>query len=458
MTSTSNFISSFISPTISSPGIGSGLDVQSIITKLMAIESQPLQALQQQQSNLNAEVSAIGTLKSSLSTFQTAMQGLTVDQLQAHTATSADTTKFTATADGTAVASAYNIEVVSLAYSHQMMSSAFADSNTTTIGTTGDTMTIQVGSNASNAFTVDIGGQTLAGIRDAINSAADNKGVTASIMNTDAGYQLVLQSNQTGTANAMTLSYADGSGSPITDPLSMATTQAASDAVIKVNGQTATRSTNTISDVIQGVTLNLVGTSASGVTTALTVAADQTTVKSAIQSFVDAYNALQKSITSLQSGALANDNSPSMVQSQLYDVLNTPATGVSNYYSYLAGIGVSIQKDGTMGIDSTQLDNALNTDPSGVAQLFVNSTQGFAVRLGNLAGTLVASGGLLDSETQGLNDNISQLQTQINNEQQNLDSVQQNLQQQYTALDTLLGGMKTTSDFLTQQLASLPKG
>lgn len=449
-------ISSGLFPTLSAPGVGSGLDVTGIISKLMAIEARPLQALQKQQSGLQAEVSGLGQLTSSLSTFQTALQGLTLDQLQAHTATSADATKFTASADGTAVVGSYQIEVVSLAQAQQMASKAFADSTTTTVGNAGDTMTIQVGSSASNAFTVTIGGQTLTGIRDAINNAAGNKGVTASILHTDAGYQLVVSSNQSGTANGLTVSFANSSGTAITDPLSLATTQAAADAVIKVNGQQATRSSNTISDVIQGVTLNLVGTSATGVTTALTVGQDPTTVTKAIQSFVDAYNALHKSLSDLQAGSLSGDSTVSLVQSQLLGVLNTPATGVSTTYSYLAGIGVSIQKDGTMAIDTTQLNTALSTDPQGVAKLFVDSSQGFATRLATLAGQLSGANGLVASQTQGLNDSISTLQTQIDNQQQALVAKQQALQAQYAALDALLGTMKSTSDFLTQQLAALP--
>lgn len=455
MTTTTTTNSSFTQPTLSSPGVGSGLDVSSIISKLIAVDSQPLQALQQQQSNMQSEVSALGTLKSALSTFQNAMQGLTSDQLQAHTATSADTTKFTATADGSAVASSYNIEVSALAAAQQDLSSAFTDSNTTTIGNAGDQMTIQVG---SNSFTVDTGGNTLQGICDAINNAADNAGVTASILNTDSGYHLVLTADQTGTANGFTTSFTDSSGAAISDPLSLSTSQAAADAVINVNGETATRSSNTISDVIQGVTLNLTGTDASGVSTGLTVSNDSSTVKKNIQTFVDAYNTLKGTLDKLSSGALSGDSTISVIRSQLFSVLNTPASGVSNSYSYLAGIGVSIQKDGSMGIDTTQLDNALNIDPQGVARLFLDSTQGFATRLGDAAQQIAEPGGLIDTETQSINSEIGSLQGRIDTEQNNIDQEQQSLQQQYSALDALMGTMNSTSSFLTQQLANLPGG
>lgn len=442
-------------PVLSSPGIGSGLDINTIISQLMQAESQPLQVLQGQQSDTKASISALGQLTSALSTFQGAMDGMTQDSLQAHTASSADTSVYTATATGAAAIGTYQIEVDSLAQAQRMMSAAQPDSGTTTIGTAGDQMTIQVGSDPTNAFTVTIGGDTLQSISDAINTAADNKGVTASIMHTDAGYQLVLSSNQTGTANALTLSYTDSQGGSIADPLTMGTTQAATDAVIKVDGQQATRSTNTVSDVIQGVTLDLVAQSAAGTTTALTVASDPTSIQTAVQGFVDAYNALHKTVGSLGAGALQGDSTVNLMQSMLLNVLNTPASGVSTTYSYLAEIGVSIQKDGTMALDSTQLSTALNTDPSGVAQLFINSTQGFATRFSDLARQLTAPGGMLDSEVQGLNDTVSRLQDQISNEQDNLNQIQTSLQQQYSSLDALLGTMNSTSTFLNQQLSSL---
>ncbi len=440
----------------SSPGIGSGLNVNSIINKLMTVEAQPLQALQTQQSHMQDQVSSLGKLKSALATFQGAMQGMNTDQLQAHTATSADKTKLTATANGSAATSTYRIGVSALASAKQALSKAFTDSGTTTVGTAGDRMTLQVGSGPSRSFTVDMGGKTLQGIRDAVNNAAGNQGVTASILHTNAGYQLVLSADQTGTANAFAASFTDGSGSAITDPLSLSTTQPPSNASITVNGQQVTRSTNTISDVIQGVTLNLAGTNASGSTTRVTVANDHSAVKKHIHAFVDAYNKLNKSLDNLQSGALSNDNTPALVRNQLLNVLNTPASGVSSTYSYLAGIGVAIQKDGSMGIDSTQLNNALNTDPRGTARLFLNSTQGFATRLADMARQLAGPGGLVSTETGAIQNDVSRVQDRIAGEQHNLDIKRHSLRKQYTALDSLMGTMKTTQSFLTKQLANLP--
>ncbi len=109
-----------------------------------------------------------------------------------------------------------------------------------------------------------------------------------------------------------------------------------------------------------------------------------------------------------------------------------------------------------MALDSTQLTTALSTDPNGVARLFTDTTQGFATRLGSLAQQLVTPNGIVDGETQGLNSQISFLQTQIDNQQVRLTAERQSLRQQFSALDALLGTMQTTSNFLTQQLAALP--
>lgn len=440
----------------SSPGIGSGLNVNGIINKLVAVEAKPLQGLQKQKSHLQDEVGALGKLKSALSTFQGAVQSLNADQLQAHTATSGDKTKFTATADGSAATATYQIGVQRLAEAKQSLSKAFADANSTTIGSAGDKMTLQVGSGSSNSFTVTIGGKTLQGIRDAINNASHNAGVTASILHTNAGYQLVVSSDRTGTANAFTTSFSNSSGGTAADPLSLSATRSAADAKITVNGQTATRSTNTLSDVIQGLTLNLSGTNASGNTTSLTVGNDSSTVKKNIQAFVDAYNKVHKRLDSFKSGALSGDNTPALVRNRMLSVLNTPASGLGGAYSYLAGIGVAIQKDGSMGIDTSRLDAALNSDPRTVAKLFLDKTQGFAARLAAAAGQMAGPGGLVSTETQSIQNDVGQVQNRIDAEQHSLDLKRRSLRKQYTALDSLMGSMKSTQSFLTKQLASLP--
>ena len=191
---------------LSTPGIGSGLDISSIISQLMAIEAQPLVALGVDEIELQAQLSGIGKLKSTVSTFQTAMQDLSdLDKFKVFAATSSDDEILTATADSTAAKGVFNVQVNRIAENHRMAANTvFADLDTTKIGNPGDTMTITVG---TSAFIVDIGDKTLNEIRDAINDATDNAGVTASTLQDNLGYRLTLSADATGAANFISVSY-----------------------------------------------------------------------------------------------------------------------------------------------------------------------------------------------------------------------------------------------------------
>lgn len=442
--------------TVSSLGVGSGLDLSTLLTNLMAVERRPLVALQTQQSNYEADLSAYGQLKSQLSSFQTAMNSLsTSSKFAVFSATSSNDTVFTATADSTAAVGKYTLQVVRVAEAHQMgSSSTFADTGTTTIGTAGDTMTITVG---SSDFTVSYGGQTLGEIRDAINGATDNTGVSATIIQDNVGYRLLLTSSDTGSTNALSVSY---SGS---DPFSLQTlntdrdgsgsfTAADLDASMVLNGTyTIDRSSNTVSDVIQGVTLSLKDAG----TETLTVAKDTAAIEASAQSFVDAYNALRSTITTLRSGTLSGDNTLLLLQSGIQGILNTTPSGLTGSYSYLAQVGISIQKDGTMALDSADFQAALGADFNGVAELFAASGQGYAARLDTLMTSYLQTGGLIANSTDGLNARLDIIKTRESEMELRLEAIQKRYQQQFTALDALVQQLQTTSSYLTQQLTQL---
>jgi len=435
---------------ISSPGIGSGLDVNSIVKQLVAIERQPINRLQADKANLNAQVSAFGTLKSALSTFQDALASLkTVSAFQVFTATSADSTAFTATADSTAAIGSTNIQVTQLAVADKQASVGIADTDTTTLGTAGDTVQFTVN---GQSFTVNGGGLTLTGLRDAINNATDNVGVTATILSeTPTSNRLVLTSNNTGTANAISTTFTGTLG---TD-LGLTSVTAPKDAQITVDGFTVTRSSNTISDALSGVTLTLTGTNTTAAP--LTISRDTEAVKTNIQSFVDAFNTLKTTMDGLGNKELQADSTLRSVQTAIQSVLNTPPTSGSSF-SYLSEIGVSIQKDGSLAVDSTRLDPALAANFSDVAQLLANDNQGFLFRLDNAVTGFTQFGGLIDARNDGLNTRISSVDDRISSAERRLQLTEKRLRSQFTALDTLLGKLNGTSSFLTQQLGRLKNG
>jgi len=443
-------------PSITAPGIGSGLDVNSIVSQLMSQEQQPILALQQKQAGYTAQLSAIGQLRNAVSPLQDAANKLKdFSSLAAFTAKSADSAKFTASTDNTAAAGSFDIQVQSLAQSQKLGSAAQADKDTTTFGNVGDTLTLAVN---GNSFSVASGGKTLSEIASAINAATDNVGVSASVVQENANsFYLVLTSDNTGTANTITTVFKDSGGSAVADPLTLAQTQAAKDASILIdNTYTVTRSSNTVTDAIQGVTLNLKETSASAVN--LKVAKGTAAITGAVGKFVDAYNGLQKSLTDLSNGSLSGDSTLRLVQNQIRSILNTPPVGLSGGVSSLSEIGVSFQKDGTLKLDSGKLSDAVNNDLVGLSDLFENDDQGYAFRLYDTVEQMLGSSGLLSAREDGLNARIGDAQDRVTSMQFRLDKTEQQLRAQFAALDSLMSRLTQTSSFLTAQLSSLSSG
>ncbi len=441
---------------ISSAGIGSGLDVTSIVSQLMAIESQPLINLQNKQVKYEAQISAFGQLRSSMASLQQAMENLgTISTLDLYKTTSADDSVITASAESGADVGNYGIEVVRTADYHKMDSNEAADTDTFG-GTAGDSVSVQVGSDPADTVTIDLTtAKTLAEIRDAINDDADNPGVTATIIAGDGGNQrLILTSDSTGEASAMTASYGGTVDLGLTTLNDIGGDLSLLDSEINVDGYNITRATNTIDDVLTGVTLNLQSADP-GNAHSVNVERDNSAVSLRIQAFADAYDSLRAEIQIQRSGQLGSDSVLLSLERQLQDVLNEAAT--SGAFSYLAEVGVTMEKDGTMTVDTTRLDAALQDNFDDVAQLFAAEDDGFASRFYNLADNWLASDGIIETRTGGLNDRIDGLIDDQINEQRNLEVIRARYQAEFSALDVLIGELTATSDYLTSQLAALPE-
>lgn len=390
---------------ISSPGIGSNLDVNGIVSKLMQAEAQPLTALDKKEATFQAKLTAYGTLRGALSSFQSALSGLnSISKFQQMKASVADSTIVSASATSVAAAGTYSVEVTGLAQNQKVNSNGYSSTGAV-IGT--GTFTIQYGTYDSmgNTFTVnpnkstqtvtiDTAHNTLSGIRDAINSA--NIGVSATIVNdgTASGNRLVVTSKDSGAANSLKITVADGSDGSNTDASglsqlafdptalvgagkNMTEITAAKDATLKVDGISMTKSTNTVTDAINGVTLNLAKV-AVGTPTNVTVSRDTASITSAVDSFVKAYNDINKNIkdltsynpTTKQGGLLLGDSSARSIQSQLRAAMSTSLQGNGSTLTQLSNVGISFQRDGTLALDSSKLSNAINNNFSDLAGLF----------------------------------------------------------------------------------------
>ena len=456
---------------ITAGGIGSGLDIESLVSQLVAAEGQPTSfRLDRKEASFQADLSAYGTLKSALSTFQDSVKKLNdPESFQGRSATSSDTDLFTVSADTTAVAGSYDIEVTQLAEAAKMRSGNFA-SGTAVVGT--GTLDIALGSDTFQV-TVDASNQTLDGIRDAINAASDNPGVTASIINVDDGLggsvsRLIISSDKIGAANDISIAVADDdldnadtSGLSQLATGNLTTLQAAQDSIIFVDQQQVTRGSNTFSDVITGVSFTLKKADV-GTTETLTVALDKSSVASKVTGFVESYNSLVETMSTLASyssdggasGPLVGDSVLRGVQNQIRQQMTSAVSGLE--FGTLAEIGVKTDESGKLTLDSSKLDEVMALDFTVVSQLFA-SDNGLAKSLSGVLEGYVDSGGILNSRTDGLQSRIESISDDRERLGQRLIALESRYRAQFTAMDILVAQLNSTSNFLTSQLANLPK-
>lgn len=400
---------------ITASGIGSGLNVDGIVSQLIALERQPIAQFDKKESVFQAKLSAYGSIKGALSSFQTAVRGLSdISKFQVYKAASADTTLYTASASSAATAGNYGVEVVRLAKAHKLTAAGQA-SSTATIGAGGTTtLTFDFGTinggtlggdgkytgagrtftlnplKGSKTITIDSTNNTLEGIRNAINNA--KIGVTATIVNDGSGstpYRLVLTPDDTGAANSLRIAVTgdaavqgllayDNTGTQNLAQTDAAQHASLNDAQIKVDGFTITKGVNVISDVIPGVTVTLLKTSAAGVATNLAVTRDTATVKASVEAFVKAYNDIRKTVTDLtaynagtkQGAVLQGDSSALGVLRQIRNTLNNTIQFSTGTLTLLSQAGVSFQKDGTLFLDGAKLDTAVSNNFNDIAKLF----------------------------------------------------------------------------------------
>lgn len=382
---------------VSSTG-ASGLPIDSLVTAQMQAEQQPITDIQTKISSYNTKLSAYSTLKSGLSTFQTAVDKLaTAAKFNAQSVTASDATSISATANGTAVLGNYSVSVTQLATSQKLASPAYSSATdivgtgklTISFGTTGTAPASFTANADKTDITIDItsSNNTLAGIRDAIN--AKNASVSASIVNDGTGNRLVITSKDTGEVNSLKISVADDDGNntdtgglsalaydPLASSNNMTQMTAAKNALLNVDGMSISKSSNTVSDVIQGVTLTLKSiTSASNT---LSVGTDTDTIQASVQSFVDAYNALNTSMRNLtkfvsagstSNGALLGDSTARDIMVKLKSMLSASSPTATTFKT-LTDIGVTMGSTGALTLDSTKLQKAITTNVSDVAKLF----------------------------------------------------------------------------------------
>ena len=445
---------------ISSIGVGSGLDLSALLKDLRTSEEAALTTITTRQSRESSRLSAYGQLSNVIEKLQTAAKAFEGTTTFGQFATTQTGESFTSSATSKAVAGTYKINVQSLASSQTLIAAGQADKAAQN-GTGGDiTFTLANG----ESKTVSLGnGTSLNDIAAAIN-ADPELGINATIINdgdANTPFRLMFTTAETGTQAAISnikVSNHDGDLGNLLD-IDKMSGQAATDAQVEINGIVISNGSNTLEDVIEGVTLNL--SKADGEVQTLTVSKDDDKAKAAIKSFVDAYNSAQafiKTNTAYNEASggsvLIGDSTTRTAQTRLRDILNIEADS-GGVFSRLSEIGITTQIDGSLKIDDEKLDKALSSNRDDVAKLF-QGTNGIASRTESITKALINStDGIVTTARTGAQKIIDDLGEQLIRKQEQIDAKMEIYRIQFTKLDSLIAQMNSTSEYLTQQFAAM---
>jgi flagellar hook-associated protein 2 len=469
--------------TITSTGIGSGLDVNSIVTQLMALESRPLTLLQQAKSSLDTQLSAIGTLQSRMSGLRDASNALTSVALwNQAVATSANAAAVKVSTSSGAASGTYAVMVEKLA-SQQTLASTSVPSSTTAIGE--GSLTIELGawdeqdppqlvpkSGATPVtITIGTGEDNLAAIRDKINAA--DAGVTATVITDASGARLSLRSKETGAESAfkVTATETTNDGNPATglsafayageDSLSMVRSETAANARASINGIPISSASNKLEGVADGLTLTLSQETTTAVE--VTVAPDSAAIQKSIETFVSAFNDVANYIRDQTKynpdtkvgGTLQGDRLVTSMQAQLRDIVNQ-GSSASGTFERLTDIGISFTSTGTLSIGSTKLTSALG-NLSELRKVLAadgsdSGSSGFVDRFKDFATSVLGSEGAFENRTSSLKGQLTLNGKSQESMERRLTQTEARLRRQYQALDSAMSSLSGTSDYLTQQL------
>ncbi|WP_119292813.1 flagellar filament capping protein FliD [Azohydromonas sediminis] len=472
--------------TISSPGIGSGLDVQSIVAQLVALERRPIQQLEKAATKIQTQISAFGKLQSALSTLRDAAARLTrSDTWGAVKAASSRPEAVAASAAPGAQTGSYSVLVQQLAAGQTVASSAFAD-RTALVGA--GTLRIELGDwdaappvPKTGATAVDIAvtaDDTLETLRNKINAA--DAGVAASIVSDVNGARLVLRSRETGAENGFRIQVsgdADGNDAddaglsalafdPSGGTSFLTRSKQAADALVQIDGIAVQSKTNQLGDVIGGLSLTL--TQAGPDPVEITVAQDDESLRKSVNDFVTAYNEAIRLLreqtkydpASKTAGPLQGDRTGIALMSQLR-ALMAGSSSASSVFTRLAEIGLDVQTDGTIQVRGSKLDNAV-AHSAELRKLFAATgtdpdAQGFAQRFKGFLDQVLGADGTLPSRTSGLQTRLKSNELQKERLEQRIALTEQRLLRQYNALDTRLGQLSGLSQYMTQQITQFNK-
>lgn len=434
-------------------GVVSNIDYSSLITQLVNIKQQSITDLETQKKNLETQNSAYSNLSSKITDLMTAADGLRKSTSFGSFKTSVDNSSTLSATAGTGAAyGTYSVVVSTLAKAHKIAADGVATADTVIAAGAGS-FSFQVGGGAVQTIAVDAT-TTLTSLKDSINAL--NAGVTASVVNdgsTPNPYRLVLTGTSTGTSNSINITQNDTS-------LAFSTTlQAAQDATFTVDNMPFTRQSNTITDVITGVTLDFKSADPAKTVT-VAVERDTDAISDAVKKLVDAYNGVQNYIKynndydadTKKASPFFGDSVARSIQDDLRRTFSSAVSGLPDSMNRLLHVGITTDKDGVMSLDSTKLKEALTTNFDGVVSLFTKgtSTTGLAELIYETANSINDTvDGRIKGRQDGLSKNIKRIEEDIRQKEDQLTTYEEQLRSQFTTLETMLASLNAQSSALT---------
>ncbi len=459
---------------ISSIGTGSGIDLESLVTQIVEAERTPVESrLNLKQATAEASISAYGTLKGTLEAFETTLSGL-AEGGAVREGISSDESIVSIEAENEAQLTSYSIDVLNLASQHKLAVSGF-DNPSDTVGS--GTLSISVGTANFDVEILEGENDSLSDIRDAINDASNNTGVTASILTVDDGgsvtSRLVLTANDSGEDSEVTVSVSDSDGQDADDAglsrlvfaANVEEISEAKDAKITIDGLLVTSNTNVFDSVVDGLTITAnkePEDPLEPLNAIVSVKESATSVKGDIERFVASYNEITTTLKALSSydtntetaGLLNGDSGIRQIDTLMRRVLSQTLGDTGDAFTNLASIGITTERDGSLSVNSSKLEDAISSDLDGVSKLFSNEN-GIATRLSDLTTEFLSVDGIIKTRTSGFELDLSQVEDRRETLERRLDAVEARYRRQFTGLDTLIAQFQSTGAFLTEQLSNL---
>jgi flagellar hook-associated protein 2 len=453
--------------TLSSPGIGSGLDIKNIVSQLVALEKRPVDTLKVQAATVQTKISTFGQIKSLVSTLSDAVGKLTsVTGWNAVSTSSSNSAAVSASAVGGTLPTTFNVEVSALAKAKSTASAALLPVGSA-VGAGTFTVTPVTGSPVNLTITAT---DTISDVASKINGSG--AGITATILTDASGERLLLRSKSTGVSGGFSASVTDNDGNNADAAglsrlvVGSTITQAPLDAAATVNGIPVTSSTNTFSTTVSGVTFT-----ALQVTTApveISVSKDTSTIKENIDEFVAAYNAINGVLNeatkydpgSKQGGLLQGDSTTLALQNSLRNAIQS-ITKASSVYTRLADVGITQQRGGDLSVDSTKLSAAMTNNMEELKNMFRSTgggaMDGVAVKIKAFATELLSSTGFFQTKDESFKLALTRNSKDQAKVLERAAAVEASLNRKYSALDAKVSNLNALNAYVTQQVTTWNK-